>query len=632
MIYLDEREQVILEYILQLTTCVTAKELAEKFSVSVRSIKYDLDNIRMWLKTQGYQLCSKRSIGYWLELDEHERNCLKEELQKSAREETNPMQDNRIKSIVFRLLLSDNYVSSEKIADQLEVSRNTVIGDLEEVERFITAHQVSLEKRSGYGLMITGSEKECRNLLEILVQNELSEYDIYQIINRLVSDDEDDSTSFGFHKNDQFFSVYKIVIEELAKQLKQSEINKLNYAELISLSFRMTIAVARMLLNKTIGSYKILTDQQRLLTKEDLTFELMAAVFQRYELPLLKDEYDYLYSDCFVLKDQQDIALVTKEIISGVSEELDVRFTSDPRLFTNLFAHLSLRLGKRKVFINEYNPFIDDIKKMHPELFEVVFETCKKLITSTPSLVNESFVAYITLHFLVFFERERKEKQLVQAVYICSTGLGVTSLIKQTIMQEIPDIEVVDFASILNAEEVIREKQPDIVISIFPIENIDIPCVKVHALPTKEDIQQIKETIQHFQNAQPVVKKHKEPLQKNKETNPKRVSRDLIVKGFIVYQKLMELFDKELLEDFRDAFLLHVFLMVHRISFDEQYKAEGTIRSEDSARYERHEEAISALFNENGLAVNQAEIITLLQYFKRNEGLEWSNYPQTQEK
>ncbi len=48
--------------------------------------------------------------------------------------------------------------------------------------------------------------------------------------------------------------------------------------------------------------------------------------------------------------------------------------------------------------------------------------------------------------FWVSYERE-EDLRSVRAVYICSTGLGVTSLIKQKINEELNNITIVAFAS-----------------------------------------------------------------------------------------------------------------------------------------------------------------------------------------
>ncbi len=54
---------------------------------------------------------------------------------------------------------------------------------------------------------------------------------------------------------------------------------------------------------------------------------------------------------------RQDMVQLTKQVIESVSKELNYPFVNDRQLFTNLFAHLSLRFTKKHLFINEYNPF-----------------------------------------------------------------------------------------------------------------------------------------------------------------------------------------------------------------------------------------------------------------------------------
>ena len=94
-----------------------------------------------------------------------------------------------------------------------------------------------------------------------------------------------------------------------------------------------------------------------------------------------------------------------------------------------MFAHLSLRFTKKHLFINEYNPFSEEIKGKHPALFLAIQSACKQLIQRSVLLVNDSFCAYIALHF--WLRNDNSEAKVVRIVYVCSTGLGVTSLIEQ---------------------------------------------------------------------------------------------------------------------------------------------------------------------------------------------------------
>lgn len=122
-------------------------------------------------------------------------------------------------------------------------------------------------------------------------------------------------------------------------------------------------------------------------------------MFERYDLPLLADEYFYIYSDLFGTHQRQDMVQLTKQVIESVSKELNYPFVNDRQLFTNLFAHLSLRFTKKHLFINEYNPFSEEIKGKHPALFLAIQSACKQLIQRSVLLVNDSFCAYIALHF-----------------------------------------------------------------------------------------------------------------------------------------------------------------------------------------------------------------------------------------
>lgn len=50
---LTKRERQLLIYLVEMSEPVTIKKLAEKENVSVRTIKYDLDDIREWLNERS---------------------------------------------------------------------------------------------------------------------------------------------------------------------------------------------------------------------------------------------------------------------------------------------------------------------------------------------------------------------------------------------------------------------------------------------------------------------------------------------------------------------------------------------------------------------------------------------------
>lgn len=623
-LHLSKREIKILLLLLDLEDSVTTKSLSETFQVSVRTIKYDLENIRAWFKDQNVVLQTRRNKGIWLDIPDSERLTLKNEILEVERFETYPDQEFRVNQIILRLLLGNSPLTSQTIADELQVSRNTIINDLDKAETLIATYGLKLNRQSRLGFSIIGEENQIRLLMEYITQKEITEYDIYQIMSQFVQSDEKKKfreVSIGI--NTIFQKIYHVALKEITNLIDPSLLNQFNYAEILSITLRVSIATSRMQLHHTVGSYKILSNQHILEEKQELPFLLMQKVFSYYELPILSDEYLYIYSDVFVATNQQDIVQLTEKLIKDVSAKIAFPFYRDRQLFTNLFAHLSLRLTKKHLFINEYNPFVDDIKAKYPELFLGIKEASQNDIDGSALLINDSFIAYIALHFLVAYEKNLHGINVVRIVYVCSTGLGVTSLIEQKILEEVSNVEIAGFTSVLNATEAIEEKNPDLVLSIFPVETINRPFIKVNPLPTKSDIQAIQDEVNKIlMDARSGKVPRLIPRKKIREKQGIEVeSRDLLVKTYIVYEELLKVFENKLNLEYKDAFLLHVMLMVHRITFEEQYENQGNVAKKLLLSRQSLVGKIEAIFAKNDLIVNQAEITALLNYI-REEPLE----------
>ncbi|MBO0472320.1 transcription antiterminator [Enterococcus ureasiticus] len=618
-LHLSKREIKILLLLLDLEDSVTTKELAETFHVSVRTIKYDLENVRDWFKEQNVLLQTRRNKGIWLEIPDSERLTLKNEIIEVERFETYPDQELRVNQLIFRLLLASKCLTSQKLAEDLQVSRNTIISDLDRVEELIQTYGLVLNRQSRQGFSIIGEESKIRLLMEYITQKEITEYDIYQIMSYFVqSGQQKKMQEVHVGVNTIFQKIYQVALKEMTGLLDPSLFDQFNYAEILSITLRVAIAASRMQLHHTVGGYKMLTNQKVLQQKQELPFLLMKKVFDHYELPLLADEYFYIYSDVFVANNQQDIVGLTEELIKDVSEEINFPFYRDRQLFTNLFAHLSLRLTKKHLFINEYNPFVDDIKAKYPQLFSAIQLASQSDIVGSALLINDSFIAYIALHFLVAYEKNLHEVNVVRIVYVCSTGLGVTSLIEQKILEEVSNVEIAGFASVLNAVDVIEEKNPDLVLSIFPIEIVNRPFVKVNPLPTEADIHSIQEEVNKILTHTKTGKVPRLiPRQQVKEKQGiEAESRDILVRTYVIYEELLKAFAEKLTQEYKEAFLLHVMLMVHRITFNSQYENEGNIVKETLLAQQELVEQIERIFAKNDLMVNQAEITALLNYIR----------------
>ena len=89
----------------------------------------------------------------------------------------------RVNVLIFQLLSVKGYLTAQQLADELLVSRNTIVSDLEQVERLLQAYDLTLIRQARQGFTISGEESNVRLLMEFITQKELTEYDIYQIMN-----------------------------------------------------------------------------------------------------------------------------------------------------------------------------------------------------------------------------------------------------------------------------------------------------------------------------------------------------------------------------------------------------------------------------------------------------------------
>lgn len=132
---LTKRERQLLIYLVEMSEPVTIKKLAEKENVSVRTIKYDLDDIREWLNERKQVLYSKRSQGIWMNISSSDRIKLKSELMDVNRFEIFADQSLRIKRLLIMFLVTKEAITGMKMANALDVSKDTIMNDLDVLEK-----------------------------------------------------------------------------------------------------------------------------------------------------------------------------------------------------------------------------------------------------------------------------------------------------------------------------------------------------------------------------------------------------------------------------------------------------------------------------------------------------------------
>ncbi|MEK4711361.1 BglG family transcription antiterminator [Sporosarcina sp. FSL K6-5500] len=598
----------LLVKLLETSGSVYLKDLSEEFNVSTRMIKYDLEDVKGWLNTREIELFSQSNKGIWIDCSEEKRLAIIHTLPEIERNDVYLNQEARVGKMILYMLVNTDYKTASTFSERLDVSRNTSLNDIKQIDELLQPWKIELERKHGTGYKLIGDELSLRLLFEHLIHADLTNNEIYKIMSGVTCRDLLIEGPMLFA---DILPLYKVVEKQMARLFASQPKHVLHESDVLRILFRMTISITRMNAGFTMKDYRIIKKADY----PNLTVQLMEKVYEQMQYPLFEEEYRYITGDRDNALNQIDIVKVTKEIIQYVSDIQGIHYHKDPKLYNNLFAHLSLRFQKGEINFTEINPFTKELKKNYSVLFSTIRKACQIYLAPLKISVPDSFVSLIVLHFIVSFEKKFNQKGKIRTLYVCSTGRGVARLIKNRVEREIYDIEIVKNCSIMEVDEICIQQKVDLIISVFPIET-DLPLVIVDPLPSKRDIETIKRKVQEllrYKNFQ-----FNNLLESTEETigsqDTEFISQEIILKGFEINQEIQLAFTDEIGATKKQALMLHIFLMVHRFYFDKQY---DNYSSSSNHSYDKEDiQKIKEILDVHDLQTHKAEIIAILHYLK----------------
>jgi mannitol operon transcriptional antiterminator len=154
---------------------VTPVELAQKMGLSARQVNYDLKSVQIVLSQKKAGLRMMPRIGIDVDCTQEQRSTLVGELGSANDLQLILSSKQRQQLIALILLTSNTALMLQQFQDKTQVSRMTVIKDLDSVERWLSDQSVRLERKPNYGFACRVSEKERREALVHLLWEGVSQ-------------------------------------------------------------------------------------------------------------------------------------------------------------------------------------------------------------------------------------------------------------------------------------------------------------------------------------------------------------------------------------------------------------------------------------------------------------------------
>lgn len=501
IIILNERCTQILIKLVNSSLPVKITELASSFKVSSRTIRYDLDEIDEFLKYNNLpQLIRKPNVGVKFSESLEDKDKALELLDDVSIYYYALSQKERVNIILSNLIGQKDYTTINALADNLMVSRSTIINDLSKVRKWLYDHGLELKSVPKYGLKVLGDEKKLRKAaIELLTETvdidralDIVKSPIYTRIN----------VGMDNEIKKLFENIDLSYIEDCIKTAESELETVFSDAAFTGLVIHIAIAIKRIELGRDIV---MPTDELKSLemTKEfSVASNIAKMLEEHFKVNIPIDEIGYitvhlLGSSVTNKKNNKEenwleLELMTKKIINNVEKEVNIDLSKDGQLFEGLLEHVRPTIYRLSHGLDLKNPVLDEIKRNYSKLFEIVKRGLRPLEDYAGNRLNDEEVGYFVMHFGAAIERQKASSSgKMDVLVVCGTGIGTAKMLSSR-LQSVFDVNIKGTAAYHQVKEVLKEKHVDLIVSTIPINMEGMKTVIVNPLLTENDIEKLK--------------------------------------------------------------------------------------------------------------------------------------------
>lgn len=469
--------EILEKLILSNSKSMEVKKLITTYRISLKTLRTDVNEINDFL------LEAKMSL---TKLNEKEKLILLEKDIMKIQDRLNHMdtysykmsREERQIYIIAELLMSQDYITMQNLAKKLNVSRNTILNDFETVKDYCLAFNVNVLMKSSKGIKIECDQKDRNNLL-------------MQIFHDL----EDDymEKSF-FHQLIQRKLGLKIPLEMIKEDLR--EYMEQQHMLVSDRVFSYVSIYLFVILNRKINKKRRTVEK---LTGDTASDNLLNWFADKYEVRInkndVKDFGRYMKQHDFNISSEQkeinDVELygIIVYFLQMVGEDIECSLQSDTVLIESLLEHI--RTLKNWEDYDFEMPLSDEL----PIPKEILEKTIEK-----NSIILERYLGYpltkemkesIMIHICAAFVRNLEYLNLLEVLIVCPGSMATGKYLEAQVKNYF-DFRVAAVIPSRDVEEFLKSNKIDFVISTVNVRSESVPCVKVQAQLTMNDINAIQ--------------------------------------------------------------------------------------------------------------------------------------------
>ena len=456
------------------------EELAQRLSVSTRTVRADITALNALLLHYGAQFILTRGSGYQLVIHDPTRYQTLEESAPKAQHIPRTAAD-RIHFLLVRFLTSAFSIKLEDLADTWFVSRATLQGDMVDVRERFQRYQLTLETRPRHGMKLFGSEVSIRACLTDLLW-ELSQPGP---LNPLIGEEAFDA------------SVPTLLAGVLQETLTRHHVRLTDAGERFICLYG-AVAVRRVSEGYPLADFSAEDVAQNV---RDAARELANTMQQLAGKLLAPAEEEWLCVhlaarqvqdvDPGTISADDDEALVNY-ILRYINQQYNYNLLDDAQLHADLLTHIKTMITRVRYQIMIPNPLLENIKQHYPMAWDMTLAAVSSWGKYTPYAISENEIGFLVLHIGVGLERHYNigYQRQPQVLLVCDTSNAMVRMIEAILQRKYPQLEI---AATLSQREYEQREEiaEDFVISTVRISEKEKPVVTIAPFPTDYQLDQI---------------------------------------------------------------------------------------------------------------------------------------------
>ena len=423
-----------LETLLDAGGRVNITDLTERLRISRRTLSYNLSKLNYTLAKDGYAQIVQ--MDKQLLLDQNGLDQLRGWLSKQ------PLTDYVLSAQERRLLLllsaglMGEHTSVDWLCKWMNVSRNTVLGDLSELKQNLGEYGLTFSRQGRRGYQITGDELTLRYCLyEHACQAET------EFISALV--DQVFLEAVRLHGSPASDRVSLFVwLESMIQKSEQCIEGKFNNNSITEISYYIMMIICR------AGRGMLSLDSEEIRpTREYQMAQSIAGMLKKWNIELPEEERLYLatvllgaklYSYHEVARqDKVDLRAFANELIDTFETKACVHFSNREQLIDQFIVHLRPLYYRLRYRVKVRNRIYGAIRREYQGIYDLTRLTVSTFEDRYGLNIPDEELAYISVYLLTWLKRQNLSwgNGDRTVLILCGAGVGTSLLLRQQISE-----------------------------------------------------------------------------------------------------------------------------------------------------------------------------------------------------